>query len=143
MMDAAKLKKFVRAVYHELTREKEPVHISGDREVTVYVYDPKPLKGIKRGKRFVVQVSKREHKMKSLTTGEVCSSRQTGMMPIEYDGKVFGMVSDQFADLKWEAQHRRRVTFDAMIVGSYARGIPDVKLMLPSYKETNRIIESL
>ena len=142
-MDVSKLKKLARVTFHELTKQKEPVHISGDREVTVYVYDPKPLRGIKRGKRFVVQVSKREHKMKSLTTGDVHSSHQTGMVPIEYDGEVFGMISDQFADLKWEAQHRRRVTFDAMIVGNYARGIPDVKLMLPSYKETNRIIDSL
>ena len=142
-MDVSKLKKLARVTFHEFTKQKEPVHISGDREVTVYVYDPKPLRGIKRGKRFVVQVSKREQKMRSLTTGDVHSSRQTGMVPIEYDGEVFGMISDQFADLKWEAQHRRRVTFDAMIVGSYARGIPDVKLMLPSYKETNRIIDSL
>ena len=142
-MDVSKLKKLARVTFHEFTKQKEPVHISGDREVTVYVYDPKPLSGIKRGKRFVVQVSKREQKMRSLTTGDVHSSRQTGMVPIEYDGEVFGMISDQFADLKWEAQHRRRVTFDAMIVGSYARGIPDVKLMLPSYKETNRIIDSL
>ena len=142
-MNVSKLKKFARVTLNELTRQKEPVHISGDREVTVYVYDPKPLKGIKRGKRFVVQVSKREHKMKSLTTGEIHSSRQTGMVPIEYDGEPFGMISDGFADLKWEAQHRRRVTFDAMIVGSFARGIPEVKLMLPPYKETQRIIESL
>lgn len=142
-MSVSKLKRLARVTFDELARQKEPVRISGDREVTVYAYDPKPLKGIKRGKRLVVQASKRERKMKSLAAGEIRSSRQTGMVPIECDGEPFGMIGDGFADLKWEARHRRRVTFDAMIVGSFARGIPEVKLMLPPYKETRRIIDSL
>ena len=120
---------------------KENIHIEGDyRAAQVYVYDGAPLKGVKRGDRIILSAVKGNITMESTLTGTVWSSREGGDVPLAYKGKLIGFTPGAQEVVRELLKRGHTVSLTAECSGMYAKGIPDLEVLLPSTKELNALL---
>ena len=121
---------------------KEHIHIEGDyRTAQVYVYDGAPLKSVKKGEQIRLSAVKGNITMESTLTGTVWSSKDDGDIPLAYKGKLIGFTPGAYDVVKLLLHRGHTVSFTAKCTGMYAKGIPNLEVLLPSKEELNALID--
>lgn len=134
------LVKALRAAKKQMPH-KEHIHIEGDRRTAqVYVYDGKPLKGVKKGDLIRLTAVKGNITMESTLTGTVWSSKESGDVALAYNGKLIGFTAGACEVSKELLKRGHTVSFTAECTGMYAKGIPDLEVLLPSWKEVDALL---
>lgn len=121
-------------VFHEdgLRGERE-LTLEGNAERTVYTYDPKPLKGTRKGSVFYADVIFERTKLVSPSTGGEWDTDVDGGVALARNGKPFGMMNTltrtfrELEGLGYSVKVKR--------TGMYDKVIPLVVLQIPEPDE--------
>lgn len=111
--------------------EGEPLVVpEGDYEQKVFTYDGRPLKGTRKGSRFVLDVVPGYHTMVSVYTGTEWSSHAT----VAYKNQLIGHIGDSYTKARIEMLMSRYpyVRVHARRDGTDPGGWPLITLLLPS-----------
>ena len=112
--------------------------IDGSYIGKVYVYDPKPALKMREGQETLLQVCRRNVKLKSALTRNTWSSGIDSGFAVEYKGRPFGVVFNDIAERHVRALFSagaQTVNLHAIREGWYQRGIPEVAVLLPTLDE--------
>lgn len=107
----------------------------------VYVYDPKPALKMREGRETLLQVCRRNVKLKSALTRNTWSSGIDSGFAVEYKGRPFGVVFNDIAERHVRALFSagaQTINLHAIREGWYQRGIPEVAVLLPTLDEARR-----
>lgn len=114
---------FFSAFFGEL--RKNYLDIDGEFETTIFVYDGTPLKKIKKGEEFYVDVEGADFVLESKATGTSFDTKECGTA-VSYNGKVFGSLGSKLWDLKYAVRAGWSIRVKAKRTGTYMRGIPSI-----------------
>jgi hypothetical protein len=117
------------------------IHLEGERTATVYVYDGRPLKGIKKDQRFVLEAIPGNVTMKSTLTGTVWNNRESGDLPLAYNGTPVGFTKGACEVVGELLSRGHSVTIAAVRTGTYDRGIPEIEVLLPPWNEVQALVD--
>ena len=117
-------------------KKKTPLVLEGAEERTVYTYDPKPLKGIRKGSVFYADVVMKRTKLVSPTGSEW----DTGKDGIAFavNGSIFGSsnaLNKTFRELS-KAGYAVKVKMKRL--GMYDQYVPQIIMLIPSPEEIFR-----
>ena len=121
----------------------DAIILDGQEEKTVYVYDGKPLKNIREGSEFYLEVTPEDAVMQSSATGSVVDTKEHELAAVTYNGKLVGTLSGYYGFLKFYTRRGRRVAIKVKCTGMYMRGIPNIVAMMPPYAEMKALKEAL
>ena len=110
------------------------ISFRGDCERTVYVYYGEPLRKIRKGDVFDVEVVTKPMRLRSELTGGVWDTTDNGFA-LAYKGKVFGAASALGNTFKDITELGYRITVSCRMTGWYAKGIPTVVMMIDEPEE--------
>lgn len=130
---------------HMETKSREPlehIHLEGSRSVKIYVYDGKPLKGVKKGDVITLDAIGGVVFMESTLTGTLASNTDGWNTALGYKGQKIGFTSGACGVINELLERGHTVSISAHCNGMYAKGIPDLEAMLPPQKELNALVGS-
>lgn len=110
------------------------ISFRGECERTVYVYYGEPLRKIRKGDVFDVEVVTKPMRLRSELTGGVWDTTDNGFA-LAYKGKVFGAASALGNTFKDITELGYRITVSCRMTGWYAKGIPTVVMMIDEPEE--------
>ena len=126
-------------------REQKPslphIHLEGGVRGNVYVYDGGPLASVAKGEAVRLDVMPGDVTMKSTLTGTVWSSAESYDVPLAYRGRAVGFTSAESAAIRELVGRGHSVSVAAVRTGTYAKGIPEMKVMMPSRREMAALLE--
>lgn len=110
----------------------ETICIEGDSGYgNVYVYDGRPLKNVRKGSAFYLDVVPYDLVIESKETGTVCDTAEWGNLPLAYDGYVVGAISYATEELKEAMASGLSIRLKVRRDGTYMPGIPELTALLP------------
>lgn len=112
-------------------RDVKPFEVpKGPCSASTYIYDGRPLKGTRKGSKFLLDVVRGQQAMTSVYT----KTHWISTYAIAYKGQLIGFINDtdRYADLtKRLLDQHERVVIHAERLGTDSGGWPIIKLMLP------------
>ncbi len=117
--------------------KKNEIILEGDEERNVYTCDGAPLKGIRDGSVFYVDVVTTPVVLKSTLTGLIWNSATDKGVALAYDGRPFAFTGAMQTAFRELAQEGYSVKVKAKRLGMYDKGIPLVVILLPNRNEVN------
>lgn len=122
-----------------LKPRKTSMLISGDHESAVYTYDAEPLRWVRPGDEFEVDVIPYDVVLESRYTGTVTDTRDF-TAALSYRGRPFGTVSANLEPLKRIAAVCGPVRIPVRCIGWYMPGVPELVSMTPAPFELRKSI---
>ena len=116
------------------------VHIEGDNHKAIYVYDGRPLSSVKKGDVVRLEAMPGNVTMTSTLTGTTWSSADSQDIPLAYKGRAVGFTSAECAIIRELLDRGHTVSIAAMRTGTYAKGIPELKALMPKHKDVASLL---
>lgn len=109
------------------------VNIGGDYENTIYTYDSRPLKGVRKGQTITVETYCGDCTMESIHTGMTWDSLELGDVPVMYNDQIIGFTTVPRSQVIKAAQLGYALRFKAKCYGMLEgyKGVKEMKMLAP------------
>ena len=118
----------------------EHIHLEGPRTAKVYVYDGKPMYGIRKGDTLTLDAIPGNVTLTSKLNGSTWSSCYEEGAALGYNGSPIGFTNGACEAIEALLNKGHTVSVAARCNGMYARGIHDLEVLLPSWKEVEDLL---
>ena len=118
----------------------EHIHLEGSRTATVYVYDGKPMYGIRKGDTLTLDAIPGNVTLTSKLNGSTWSSCYEEGAALGYKGSPIGFTNGACELIEALLNKGHTVSVAAKCNGMYARGIHDLEVLIPSRKEVDVLL---
>lgn len=128
---------------HEMAKAREAlghIHLEGPRTANVYVYDGKPMYGIRKGDTLTLDAIPGNVTLVSKLNGSTWSSCYGEGTALGYNGSPVGFTNGACEAIEALLNKGYKVSVAARCNGMYAVGIHDLEVMLPTRKDVEAIL---